>query len=84
MNGLDPCEILISELESSKHAVRGKHTYLHNLVESIKGPEGSVRRQVAQTDARYLPVSQQIECLVETARDPVILGRAWLGWGSYI
>lgn len=36
------------------------------------------------TPIKYLQVEEQVDCLIEMARDPNILGRSYLGWGAYI
>ena len=37
-----------------------------------------------QSQKQHLEITEQIDCLIEAARDPQILGRAWIGWGAYI
>ena len=54
------------------------------LVKAIDGPAESVRGQIAREKRRYLEVTEQVDCLIEQARDPNLLGRTWVGWSPYV
>ncbi len=84
MNGRNPVRISIQELNDSSHY---KRPYYEELVKALKGADGSMRSSlmvVNEREKRYLSVEEQVECLIELARDPNILGRVWIGWGAYI
>ena len=33
---------------------------------------------------KFLEVEDQVDVLIELARDPNVLGRTWIGWSPYI
>jgi len=52
---------------------------------ALQGTQGSMRDiTLSDSHQKYLEVEQQVDVLIELARDPDILGRAWQGWGPYI
>lgn len=57
---------------------------MHAIKLAIMGPEDSIREKMLKTRKRYLEVDEQIDCLIETAKDPNILGRTWIGWSPYV
>lgn len=82
LNGYNPARILAGELKDSRHA---RQKYYKQLLKVIQGPEGSVRKASLDKEVdTYLSAQNQVDCLVEMARDPDILGRVWIGWGAYI
>ena len=81
LNGANPVKVIEKELKDSKHE---KRAYLKPLIKAIEGPEGSIRHQFLKAKKRYLEVDEQIDCLIEQARDPNILGRTWIGWSPYV
>lgn len=79
--GVNPVLILKQELSESTHASK---KYYKQLCETIQGPIGSQRNTLLAQKKTFLDVEEQVDCLIETARDPDILGRVWLGWSAYI
>jgi DNA-dependent protein kinase catalytic subunit len=79
--GVNPVLILKQELSESTHASK---KYYKQLCETIQGPTGSQRNTLLSQKKTFLDVEEQVDCLIETARDPDILGRVWLGWSAYI
>jgi len=79
--GVNPVLILKQELAESTHATK---KYYKQLVETIQGPPGSARNTLLAKKKTYLDVEEQVDCLIEAARDPDVLGRVWLGWSAYI
>ena len=45
------------------------------------GPAGSKRRAMP---AVGLDVEDQVDCLIEQATDPNVLGRMWQGWAPWL
>jgi DNA-dependent protein kinase catalytic subunit len=82
LNGRNPVKIIQSELKDSRHE---RKQYLKVLLEAVEGPEESMRKNFTRVSKkRYLEVDEQIDCLIEQARDPNILGRTWVGWSPYV
>ena len=81
LSGVNPIRVLAQEIKDSKHY---KKPYYKALLFAIQGPEGSLRETLLKDGKKYLEVEEQVECLIEQARDPDILGRVWIGWGPYI
>jgi hypothetical protein len=71
----------MKELKESKHE---KRAYMGPLQLAIAGRDDSVRQRIFKQQIRYLEVDQQIDCLIEMARDSNILGRTWIGWSPYV
>jgi len=81
LSGVCPASITIAELRlSSQAAVRQSQ---NEMCEVVMGPEGSIRRELGGPD-RVLSVEQQVDCLIEQATDPSILGRTWQGWAPWL
>ncbi|KAH7949580.1 hypothetical protein HPB49_012409 [Dermacentor silvarum] len=77
LEGRHPSYILRDELKLGK----GKHSNFGNMERiclGADGPHGAIRRQFSGTDK--LTSQQQVECLIEQATDPAILGLTWKGW----
>lgn len=77
LEGRHPSYILRDELKLGK----GKHSNFGNMERiclGADGPHGATRRQFSGTDK--LTSQQQVECLIEQATDPAILGLTWKGW----
>ena len=81
--GVNPVKILHSELKDSVHASRPHMSQLENV---IRGSEGSLRfyHLARPTSKRFLEVEDQVDILIELARDPDVLGRTWIGWSPYM
>ncbi|XP_070379748.1 DNA-dependent protein kinase catalytic subunit-like isoform X1 [Dermacentor albipictus] len=77
LEGRHPSYILRDELKLGK----GKNSNFGNMERiclGADGPHGVIRRQFSGTDK--LTSQQQVECLIEQATDPAILGLTWKGW----
>ena len=48
----------------------------------VMGPAEGLRQRLAKQGV--LSVEQQVDCLVEQATDPNILGRTWIGWSPWL
>ena len=81
LNGLNPVKVVEKELKDSRHE---KRQYMKTLLEAVAGPEGCMRLTFLKQKKRYLEVDEQIDCLIEQARDSNILGRTWIGWSPYV
>lgn len=77
LRGINPACVLLEELKGTKHF---SAPYAKNLEAIVRGDESRVRRKMRQTN---LPIADQIDCLIDMANDPNILGRTWTGWGPY-
>jgi hypothetical protein len=51
---------------------------------AVVGPDGCTRSNLLKEKKRFLEVDEQIDCLIEMARDSNILGRTWIGWSPYV
>lgn len=79
LGGGNPARITIKEVEmSSVPAVQKKQDLIREIV---LGPAGSKRRAMP---AVGLDVEDQVDCLIEQATDPNILGRMWQGWAPWL
>lgn len=77
--GFKSTQIMLGELEDSKHL---KSSYGFKLKQIIEGT-GESRRKKLQEESP-LSVAEQVDCLIEHARDPELLSRAWIGWSAHI
>lgn len=76
----NPADITVSELQSSLHANK---PYMHDLEQIVRGdPDRNIRARVLGTICES--VQEQIDCLIDQATDPNLLGRIWLGWQPWI
>lgn len=79
LEGYNPAFITIEELSKSVHA---SAPYLGDLKKIVKGvPKDNVRARVGE---RCASVKEQVDCLVDQATDPNILGRTYGGWAPWI
>lgn len=75
----NPVHIMVQELRTSVH---GKKPYLRNLEAIVAGEaKHNVRARLGE---RCDTVAEQVECLVDLASDPNVLGRMYGGWASWI
>jgi len=81
LEGKNPCKVLAKELSESRHANRD---YQRQLLKVIKGNETTQRYQSVQNKREYLTTEEQLDCLIEQARDPNVLGRTWIGWSPHV
>lgn len=77
LRGINPALVLLEELKSTKHS---SVPYAKNLEAIVRGDESRIRRKMKQAN---LPIADQVDCLIDMANDPNILGRSWTGWGPY-
>lgn len=73
--------IMIEELEDAPRHRR--ETYLVNIKRVVDGGEDNFRFKLPATK-KILDVTEQIDCLIDHARDPNILGRTYFGWSPFI
>jgi len=81
LEGMNPVRILTRELQESKHE---KKQYIKVLLQTVQGSDDSYRYKLTRRGKHYLEVEEQVQCLIEQARDPNILGRTWIGWSPHI
>ncbi|CAD8069351.1 unnamed protein product [Paramecium sonneborni] len=72
--------ILLEEFDESRHQ---SARYADNLRKAIQGINQNRLRHQFQKH-QTLSVIQQVDCLIDLATDPNILGRAWKGWVPFI
>jgi len=80
LNGVHPAIIMESELRDSVTLSR-KPQALKSCIKLVKGLPKSIRSK-----NKWRPcatIEEQIDCLVDHAMDPNLLGRTWAGWLSY-
>jgi DNA-dependent protein kinase catalytic subunit len=76
----NPAEITIAELWSSVHANK---PYTGVLEAIIRGdPQRNARAQVPGKVCRT--VQEQVDCLIDQATDPNLLGRIYVGWQPWV
>jgi len=80
--GVNPVKILYRELKDSTH---DKKDYIGTLEKAIQGPDDGLRYyHLSQGNKKFMEVEDQVDILIELARDPNILGRTWIGWSPYV
>ncbi|KAL3131372.1 hypothetical protein ABBQ38_007687 [Trebouxia sp. C0009 RCD-2024] len=78
LSGKHPADIMLLEL-AAKHASSAHWKALQAIV---KGDNSHNFRATVDGDA--LDVNDQVQCLLDQATDPNILGRTWQGWKPYL
>lgn len=79
LEGYNPAHITVEELAKSVHA---QAPYLADLKRIVRGvPKDNVR---ARTTEKCGSVKEQVDCLVDQATDPNILGRTYGGWAPWV
>jgi len=78
--GEHPAHGTVADLRRTMSERALLHSNQQQLEASVLGPEGCLRRQVPPA---ALSVAEQVECLMEQAEDPVILGRTFPGWRAW-
>ena len=71
------------KIERERKKERLRHTATHHQALRLWGNEILVSCVLCLVSC-ILYLVAQVECLVELATDPNILGRAWTGWAPYI
>ena len=79
LNLWNPAEITISEIRSSIHANKPYTSALEGIVRGDSSRNARARAgTVCQT------VQEQVDCLLDQATDPNLLGRIFLGWQPWV
>lgn len=80
LNLWNPADIIISELHSSIHS--GK-PYVPDLEQIVRGnPENNIRARICRSVCET--IQEQVDCLIDQATDPNLLGRIWVGWQPWL
>ncbi|GAQ84757.1 putative phosphatidylinositol kinase, partial [Klebsormidium nitens] len=76
----NPAEVTLAELQQSM--VNGK-PFFRSLEGIVRGdPRVNAR---AKVDGKICAtVQQQVECLIDQATDPNLVGRMWIGWAPWV
>jgi len=77
--GISSWKIMLEELEFSRHAKEG---YKGVIWDAVKG--GKVKTRSIFEGDLPLEVNDQVDCLLDHARDKNLLGRTWIGWTPYV
>ena len=77
IDGWNPAVITQDELKETDHS---KQPYFKGVVKAVLGDTPHIRAKISQ---RCSNIQEQVDCLIDQATDPSILGRAWIGWASY-
>ena len=73
-------KIMLEELTDTRH-LRSQH---YNMIkEAVAGGKGTLRHALKHVKDN-LKVIDQVDILIDHARDPNLLGRTWIGWGPYL
>lgn len=80
LNLWNPAEITISEIRSSIHANKPYTSALEGIVRGDHSR--NIRARIPGTVCRT--VQEQVECLLDQATDPNLLGRIFLGWQPWV
>ncbi|XP_021932903.1 DNA-dependent protein kinase catalytic subunit-like isoform X3 [Zootermopsis nevadensis] len=76
LEGANPVAITTEELKAGFN----KSEYLEKFLECVKG-HNSVR---AKMPSHNLSPEEQVDCLLDQATDPNVLGKTWVGWESWM
>lgn len=68
---------MLREFTDSKHIEK---KYFAKIKEIVIGSKNSLRYSIK---GKTLNVTDQIDSLIDLARDPLILGRTWIGWSPF-
>lgn len=79
LDGTNPARVLSLELKENKNVCHTKDLY-ERCVAHLMGEPGTKRAQVAVSST----AAEQVELLLDMAKDPNILGRTWVGWGPFL
>ena len=81
LEGKHPVLIMLSELEETKHA---KKEYYEALKNALKHANENTENELEKGKTILNNPGELVECLIAMSRNPRILGRAWIGWASYL
>jgi len=80
--GMKPSEVMLEELQDSKFFKDPTMKRIKDrLTETVKGTPATFRSTLTKV---YLNVPEQVDALIDQARDPNVIGRVWIGWSPYI
>ena len=77
LRGYKCTDILIEELKDTRH---WKENYIEKLKDVVSGDPRGFRYNIKK---KLLPIGEQVDCLLDLAQDPNILGRTWTYWSPY-
>ncbi|KAL4502183.1 hypothetical protein ABPG72_000418 [Tetrahymena utriculariae] len=77
--GMNPSQLFTEELSSTRHKTGN---YFEHLKSALKGKPRQIRNQY--NEKQFLEVHEQVDCLIDLAIDPNIIGRVWIGWAPII
>ncbi|XP_065679642.1 DNA-dependent protein kinase catalytic subunit isoform X1 [Hydra vulgaris] len=88
LNGVNPAFITSEELRNSFLHTRDQ-LLLESYISIVEGSsQHNIRKKLLDRtnnpEKEFLTVEEQIDCLVDQATDPNLLGRAWIGWFPWI
>lgn len=78
LSGEHPADVMLQEL-AAKHSHAAHWQALQAIV---KGDANHNFR--ATVSGRELSVDEQVQCLLDQATDPNVLGRSWQGWKPWL
>ena len=81
LNGLHPSEVMCRELAHWGNKKDANNRMI--LEQAVRGEGGHTRRGRHSRNA-MLTVGDQVECLIDQATDPNIIGRAFPGWSPFL
>lgn len=77
--GVASWKVMLEELELSRHVKEG---YKGMIWEAVMGGRNKGRGVLELEEG--LEVNEQVDCLLDQARDKNLLGRTWIGWTPYV
>lgn len=79
LNNVNPGHLVAEELNRNAKA---DTPFIKKVQEVVRGEKGVAFR--ASDDRQCSSVREQVDCLVDLATDPTVLGRMWIGWRPWI
>ena len=64
-----------------KHGHQSKKEEFTAMKKVLMGERGTLRSKVGEVCSS---VEEQVDCLIDHASDPNVLGRTWVGWESWV
>jgi hypothetical protein len=89
LDGKNAADIMMKELRKSTHTDKD---YLQQLKKALVGRKKGIRyriledkmRERSSANKKFLEVDEQVDFLIDMARDSDLLGRIWIGWAPYL
>ena len=78
--GANPAIETLADLRKNSRVASGSSVH-SVLSDAVLGPSGSLRRGLP---TQGLSIQQQVDCLVEQATDPNLIGRMFEGWAPWL